>query len=254
NSTTNTFTTNADGQRVTASDSAGHRRFIYDGTNLLAEQDIASGNLIAAYDYGVGGLVRQVRGAGARYYQFDGLGSTRQLTDASQAVTDAVSYEAWGNVLSSSGATVNPYEFVGQLGYYANGDSGLMLLGVRYYGSGVGRFWTADPTKDGHNWYAYVHNNPANLLDPTGKAAQGGGAVILAILRQCVLGALVGILADVVVRCFKRYPLPKWEDVVWAACMGCCIALTGPAGLIGKIKCMFWCGMLFDLLKPTPAY
>ncbi|MCS6862143.1 MAG: hypothetical protein NZT92_17705 [Abditibacteriales bacterium] len=37
----------------------------------------------------------------------------RQLTNLSQAMTDAVSYDAWGNVLSSSGATVNPYKFVG---------------------------------------------------------------------------------------------------------------------------------------------
>ncbi|MCS6863196.1 MAG: hypothetical protein NZT92_23055, partial [Abditibacteriales bacterium] len=38
NGSSNVFTTKADGQRVTASDSAGHRRFIYDGTNLIAEQ------------------------------------------------------------------------------------------------------------------------------------------------------------------------------------------------------------------------
>ncbi|MCS6859558.1 MAG: RHS domain-containing protein, partial [Abditibacteriales bacterium] len=82
---------------------------------------------------------RQMRGVTERYYHYDGLGSTRQLTDASQAVTDATSYDAWGNVLSSSGTTANPYKYVGSLGYYADADNGLMLLGARYYGSGLGR-------------------------------------------------------------------------------------------------------------------
>jgi RHS repeat-associated protein len=168
NGSSNIFTTNADGQRMTANDSAGNRRFIYDGTNIVGEQDIASGNFIAVYDYGNGGLLRQVRGTGASYYQYDGLGSTRQLTDANQAVTDAVSYDAWGNVLSSSGTTTNAFKYVGSLGYYADNDNGLMLLGARYYGSGVGRFWSVDPAKDGRNWYQYANNNPVIRVDPKG--------------------------------------------------------------------------------------
>jgi RHS repeat-associated protein len=172
NGSSNVFSTNADGQRMTANDSGGHRRFIYDGSVLVAEEDLGSGNLIAVYDHGNGGLARQVRGTAASYYQFDGLGSTRQLTDANQAVTDRVSYDAWGNILSSSGTTANAFKYVGELGYYADADNGLMLLGARYYSSGVGRFWSVDPIREGHNWYGYVHNNPVNSLDPTGKAGQ----------------------------------------------------------------------------------
>jgi RHS repeat-associated protein len=58
------------------------------------------------------------------------------------------------------------------LGYYADADNGLMLLGARYYGSGVGRFWSVDPIWDGHNWYGYVYNNPTNSIDPMGLAAR----------------------------------------------------------------------------------
>jgi RHS repeat-associated protein len=171
NGSSNIFTTNADGVRMTANDSGGNRRFIYDGTSIVGEQDIGSGNLIAVYDHGNGGLVRQVRGTGASYYQYDGLGSTRQLTDANQAVTDAVSYDAWGNVLSSSGATVNAFKYVGRLGYYADNDNGLMLLGARYYGSGVGRFWSVDPiglASGELNPYVYCLNDPINHTDPFG--------------------------------------------------------------------------------------
>jgi RHS repeat-associated protein len=168
NGSSNVFTTNADGVRMTANDSGGHRRFIYDGTSIVGEQDISSGNFIAVYDHGNGGLARLVRGAGASYYQYDGLGSTRQLTDANQAVTDTTSYDAWGNVLSSSGATVNAFKYVGRLGYYADADNGLMLLGARYYGASVGRFWSVDPIRDGWNWYVYVSNDVVNKVDPNG--------------------------------------------------------------------------------------
>jgi RHS repeat-associated protein len=187
NGSSNTFTTNADGVRMTANDSGGNRRFIYDGTSIVGEQDISSGNFIAVYDYGNGGLARQVRGTGASYYQYDGLGSTRQLTDASQAVTDTTSYDAWGNVLSSSGTTANPFKYVGSLGYYADADNGLMLLGARYYGAGVGRFWSVDPIRDTLNWYACVRNNPANGVDPTGMSV---------LVTACLVGAIVSIIDD----------------------------------------------------------
>ncbi len=184
NSTNNTFTTNADGQRMTANDSGGNRRFIYDGASVVGEQDIASGSFTSTYDYGNGGLARQTRGTTASYYQYDGLGSARQLTDGNQAVTDTTSYDAWGNVLSSTGTTVNPFKYVGRLGYYADADNGMMLLGARYYGSGVGRFWSVDPIRDGHNWYGYVRNNPTNATDPLGLLAAGPGAGIIVIGRE----------------------------------------------------------------------
>ncbi|MCS6860677.1 MAG: hypothetical protein NZT92_10205, partial [Abditibacteriales bacterium] len=168
NGTANTFTTNADGVRMTANDSGGHRRFIYDGSSVVSEQDIASGNFVVVYDHGNSDLVRQTRGTTASYYQFDGLGSTRQLTNASQAVTDTTSYDAWGNVLSSSGTTANPFKYVGSLGYYADADNGMMLLGARYYSAGIGRFSSLDPMRDSYNWYAYVGNKTTGFVDPSG--------------------------------------------------------------------------------------
>jgi len=153
---------------MTANDSGGNRRFIYDGTSIVGEQDIGSGNFIVVYDHGNGGLARQTRGTATSYYQYDGLGSTRQLTDANQAVTDAVSYDAWGNILSSSGATANAFKYVGRLGYYADGDSGLMMLQARYYSASVGRFWTVDPSRQEDNLYAYARNNPLRFVDPDG--------------------------------------------------------------------------------------
>lgn len=149
-------------------DSSGTTYFFYDGDNLLAEVD-GSDNLMVVYEWGVRGLLSQWRDGSRYYYHFDGLGSTVQITDANQNVVKSYKYDAWGNDLTDPSSSIpNPFRYVGRLGYYADKDSGLMLLGVRYYNASVGRFWSLDPRKDGRNWYKYVENNPSNKQDPSG--------------------------------------------------------------------------------------
>ena len=53
---------------------------------VLAEKDV-DGNLLAGYVYG-DDLISQKRGGSVSYYHYDGLGSTRSLTDTSANVTD----------------------------------------------------------------------------------------------------------------------------------------------------------------------
>jgi RHS repeat-associated protein len=82
--------------------------------------------------------------------------------------------DAWGNVLASTGTLAGPFGFVGGGGYQQDTDSGLMLLGARYYDPSVGRFISRDPTRYGGgdaNLYRYCANNPANGTDPSGKLA-----------------------------------------------------------------------------------
>jgi RHS repeat-associated protein len=123
----------------------------------------------------------------ARYYpMFDGLGSTRQLTDEDEDVTDTYTYEAFGNSMGSTGSTTNPYRYVGSLGYYQiyppAGGPALMHLGARYYMPEIGRFIQRDPPHGSlEPWqpsrrsvgetepYSYCSGNPAILVDPTGS-------------------------------------------------------------------------------------
>jgi RHS repeat-associated protein len=143
-----------------------------------------------------------------RYHFYDGLGSTRQLMlhASPYTVTDTYSYEAFGNLLSSTGTTANPYRYVGSLGYYATGSS-LMHLGARYYMPEVGRFVQPEPwqiaphlghlTRDGAlSTYAYVRGRPVVLIDPSGHVEGWfiGG----------IAGGLVGFLVG---RCVDR----AWE-------------------------------------------
>jgi len=93
------------------------------------------------------------------------------VTDGKKVVA-SYKYDAWGNDLTDPQSLIpNPFKYVGGLGYYSDKESGLKLLGVRYYDSQIGRFWSLDPMRDGRNWYGYVGNNPINLADPTGEVS-----------------------------------------------------------------------------------
>jgi RHS repeat-associated protein len=70
--------------------------------------------------------------------------------------------------VASFSTFTGPFGFAGNWGYQSDADSGLQLLGHRYYDPSTGRFLTRDPIKDGRNWYAYCENNPLKAVDPDG--------------------------------------------------------------------------------------
>jgi RHS repeat-associated protein len=106
------------------------------------------------------------------FYGYDGHGSVRFLTSSTGAITDTYDYDAFGNLISSTGPTPNTYLFAGEqfdpaLGIYYNR--------ARYYDQRQGRFWTMDTFEGDLNApsnlqrYVYASDNPTNFLDPTGR-------------------------------------------------------------------------------------
>lgn len=155
--------------------SANWTHFIHDE---LTEQILAEYTLISSTftiksvnTYGVG-LISTNRESTKRYFHFDGLGSTRALTDSSQVVQDTYDFSAYGVQESSSGSSVNPFRFIGQWGYYDDGARGstfgLLLLGIRHYKPIWGRFLVWDP-QTCLNRYPYSANQPNSKIDPTGS-------------------------------------------------------------------------------------
>jgi RHS repeat-associated protein len=143
--------------------------YYFDGDDLITEAQGA--NILAYYTQGQG-LLSQRRNNASYFYHYDGLGSTKALTDANQNIQNTTKYDAWGNILQSSGTITNPYLYVGELGYYGDGDAGMYLLTQRWYNPVVGRFVVRDLINFGKlnasEGYRYVANNPPSSVDPYG--------------------------------------------------------------------------------------
>ncbi len=161
NSSTNSFTYNGLDTRVGKTDSAGTKTFRRDGA-YVTDPVLSDGS--TTFTPGVSTR----NGTTTKLQHEDYLGTNVRQTDSSQTVSSNRRYDAFGMLMGSTGAQSGPFGFAGGYGYQADADSGLMLLGHRYYDPSTGRFLTRDPIKHGPNWYAYANNNPTSFVDPEG--------------------------------------------------------------------------------------
>jgi len=161
--------------------------YFLDGLSVLCEFS-DSGEVLREYVPGVCFFV----GESVYFYHYDRLGSVRFLSDEAGQVVQEYVYDAWGNLLSSSGSLVQPYQYVGREGYYREGGLDLYLLGQRWYDEEVGRFISRDPIlssmplKQKVDWfllysfleiqslhpYSYCKSNPITSKDPNGLITQ----------------------------------------------------------------------------------
>ena len=135
--------------------------------------ELQNGFTKRAYTYGLERISQTLASGGQAlsFYGYDGHGSVRYLTGSTGAVTDTYDYDAFGNLIASTGTTPNNYLFAGEqfdpaLGVYYNR--------ARYYDQRQGRFWTAD-TYEGHQQdptslhrYLFSNADPVDLGDPSG--------------------------------------------------------------------------------------
>ena len=144
------------------------------------------GAVQATYNYG-NDLISMNRASVNSYYHYDGLGSTRQLTNSAGAVAVTYTYDAFGNKIAGTGTSANVYGFTGEQQF--NEADNLVFLRARYYDPKIGRFISRDPIlapmRNGDNFfwllpylarnpqtihsYIYCGNNPVNLVDPKGE-------------------------------------------------------------------------------------
>ena len=175
------FVYDGDGQRVQKQDSTGTTNHVWDGQNILLETN-ASNIVQVVYSLEpnvYGNLISQSRSGVDSFFLFDAVGSTRQLANSAGSVIDSYIYDSFGNSLATSGTTVNPFQYIGRLGYYLDPDSQMYYLRARIYNPAIGRFISVDPSNGGSlgrlptivEDYTYVLNNPVSLSDPTGLQA-----------------------------------------------------------------------------------
>ncbi len=125
-----------------------------------------------------------------QYFGADGLGSVRQIYDASAQVIGSSRYDPYGNVMSQSGAT-SVFAFTGE---QYDAATGLEYLRARYYSAAQGRFvtrdvWEGDPNAPmSYNAWLYAYANAVNLMDPSGQQP-----VSSQVLLSLVSGVMPGL-------------------------------------------------------------
>lgn len=111
------------------------------------------------------------------HYVLNAQGDVIKLLHGSNTTVAEYSYDAWGNILYSSGnlADVNPLRY---RGYYYDTETGFYYLQSRYYDPIVKRFLNADSYAStgqgflGYNMFAYCGNCPACFSDYSGCSIQ----------------------------------------------------------------------------------
>ena len=172
-------------------DPLGHRKqkqVSSPGYVITTQFVLAGGQEIADYSgTGAGAaILLTVRGAGglpvaavtpavdgaaltAVYYHHDVMGSTVAATEPGESGAAMVfTYSDFGVPGAGSGLS---YTYAG---YRYDTETGLYYVNARYYNPNLGRFLQTDPIglQGGTNLYAYVGNDPINLIDPSGHCSQ----------------------------------------------------------------------------------
>jgi RHS repeat-associated protein len=160
NTSTNTFTYNGLDTRVGKVDSVGTKTYKRDGVGVTAPV-LSDG--AASYTPGL-----SERRSGTSTFSHAGIKNQHEQTAANETSTATQTYDAFGNLVASSGTWKGPFGYGGSFGYQTDGDSGLKLLGHRYYDPSTGRFLTRDLARSGRNWFIYCNNNPISRSDPNG--------------------------------------------------------------------------------------
>ena len=165
----------ANGLRAWKQSASSRIYFLYDGLTPVCETD-ANGSVTAVNTWGANGLLARRTGGSSVFYAFDPQGNVSLRLNSAGNILSSHCNDAWGTQVSTV-ASNDPYAgYGGQWGYYRDGETGLHLLGHRYYDTSTGRFLNRDPIGygGGVNMYAYCQNMPLTWEDSDGLQAKGG--------------------------------------------------------------------------------
>jgi len=161
--------------RVSSTVNGAKTTYLVDSNRPYAQvlEEYEDDNLKVRYVHGLD-LISVERDGEVSVYLVDGLGSTRVLTDLNGEVVATYTYDAFGELLDSTGDVENDYLFAGEP---FDGELEQYYLRQRFYDAETGRFTRRD-TYEGRigepitlHKYLYGNANPVYFVDPSGLTA-----------------------------------------------------------------------------------
>ena len=150
--------------------------YVYNGSQL---SQLTVDGTVMNFAYDASGTPLAVDYNGTTYYYATNLqGDVVAILNSSGVAVVEYTYNAWGNILSTSGtmaSTLGVHNPLRYRGYVYDPETGLYYLQSRYYNPEMGRFISADALVStgqgilGNNMFAYCLNNPVNYSDPFGN-------------------------------------------------------------------------------------
>ena len=169
------YTYDANGLRIGRTDGTDNYHYVYDGGKLTY---MARNGLLLRFAYTPEGTPLSILYKGTTYYYVTNLqGDVTAILSQNGYVMVEYTYDAWGNLLTTTGPLANSLGLYNPLryrGYIYDYETQLYYLQSRYYNPEVGRFLNADGLIStgqgfvGNNMFAYCGNNPIMFIDPTG--------------------------------------------------------------------------------------
>ncbi len=262
-STGATIVYDGDGNRVSETAAGITTKYLVDDLTPThygqAAEETVNGAVTAQFTYGLM-RISQNRAGAVSYYGYDPSGSVRELLNASGAVTDEYSYDAFGNTVAQTGSTANEFLYRGE-----QFDAGLAVyyLRARYYVPRTERFltedkyegedlaacdcparrdWAARTSGSGLFWYAEA--DPINSVDPSGNDSLLEEALVVArnVLSTAhtfvVLNAqVIAYLGCTAVAIYWEYPTAlSWVPPDFPPSMYPPLPPTEWAALIGDVR------------------
>lgn len=155
------------GKRVYKAVNGLTTQYYYDADQIVSESTIFQNPIYNIYGPAIDEVISDSRGYS---YQYDGLGSVVNLTDAAGVGANSYVYRPFGEIRLQTGSVSNQWLFTGR---QFDPETNLYHYRNRSYDPRVGKFTTQDPLAFFNprlqlQKYLYCLNNPINLTDPLG--------------------------------------------------------------------------------------